>query len=46
MMDAGQAVEFDKAQTLLQNESGIFKSMVEALGTQESDRLKALTGAS
>lgn len=42
VMDAGQAVEFDSAHMLLQKQTGIYRSMVDALGTQESDRLKAL----
>lgn len=41
-MDAGQAIEFDPAYTLLQKESGVFKSMVEALGAQEYERLNGL----
>lgn len=40
-MDAGQAVEFDAAHTLLHREAGIFRAMVEALGTVEHDRLLA-----
>lgn len=39
VMDAGNAVEFDAAYVLLQKESGTFKSMVEALGAQEYQRL-------
>lgn len=39
VMDAGQAVEFDDAYTLLGKEAGIFSGMVEALGPQEYKRL-------
>lgn len=39
VMDAGHAIEFDAAHTLLQNESGIFNGMVQALGSQEFERL-------
>lgn len=39
MMDAGRAVEFDEAHTLLQNDAGIFSGMVKQLGSQEYARL-------
>lgn len=39
VMDAGQAQEFDKPHNLLQDETGIFHSMVKALGQQEFKRL-------
>lgn len=42
VMDAGVAVEFDAPFTLLQNEKGIFRSMVEALGQQEYDHLYSI----
>lgn len=38
-MDSGAAIEFDTPYRLLQQRSGIFKSMIEALGSQEFDRL-------
>lgn len=44
-MDAGQVVEFDVAYKLLQKESGVLKSMVEALGAQEFERLNGLANA-
>lgn len=42
VMDAGKAIEFDSVYALLQKESGILKSMVEALGAQEYERLNGL----
>lgn len=39
VMDAGQAIEFDEAHTLLQNDGGVFNEMVKALGPQEYNRL-------
>lgn len=39
VMDAGQAVAFDDAHTLLQNDSGIFGKMVKTLGSREYERL-------
>ncbi|XP_055317503.1 probable multidrug resistance-associated protein lethal(2)03659 isoform X2 [Sitodiplosis mosellana] len=43
VMDAGVAVEFDEPYKLMMmKENGIFKQMVEALGSQEYDRLLAL----
>lgn len=39
VLDAGQAVEFDEAHELLQNEGGAFNEMVKALGSQEYNRL-------
>lgn len=39
VMNAGEAVEFDKPYNLLQNENGIFFGMVKALGDQEFERL-------
>ena len=41
-MDAGQAAEFDAPHNLLQNESGIFHGMVEALGASEFKRLSEI----
>lgn len=38
-MDAGVAVEFDAPFLLLQNENGVFRKTVEALGQQEYNRL-------
>lgn len=42
VMDGGVAVEFDDPYSLLQNENGVFRKMVEALGPQEYDRLYAI----
>lgn len=39
VMDAGMVAEFDKPYKLLQNNDGIFHKMVEALGSQEYDKL-------
>lgn len=39
VMDSGRAVEFEDAYTLLQYDFGIFRSMVESLGTQEYEKL-------
>lgn len=39
VMDAGQAAEFDEPFILLQNKSGIFYGMVEALGAEDFNRL-------
>lgn len=39
VMDAGRAIEFDEAHTLLQNDAGIFSGMVKMLGPQECRRL-------
>lgn len=39
VLDAGRALEFDEAHTLLQNEFGIFSGMVKTLGPQEHRRL-------
>lgn len=39
VMDAGKAIEFDEAHTLLQDDDGIFNEMVKALGPQEYNRL-------
>lgn len=39
VMDTGTAVEFDAPYLLMQNEDGVFRKMVEALGQQEYDRL-------
>lgn len=38
-MDTGVVAEFDNPYKLLQNKNGIFHKMVEALGSQEYDRL-------
>lgn len=40
VMDAGSAKEYDIPHKLLKNPNGIFRSMVEATGPQESDQLK------
>lgn len=40
VMDAGFAKEYDIPHKLLQNALGIFTSMVEATGPQESEQLK------
>lgn len=45
VMDAGVAVEFDQPYLLLQNNDGVFRKMVEALGAQEFDRLLAIAKA-
>ncbi|XP_037046173.1 probable multidrug resistance-associated protein lethal(2)03659 [Bradysia coprophila] len=42
VMDAGQAVEFDKPYNLLRNENGIFTKMVKALGSHELTRLSQI----
>lgn len=42
VMDAGVAVEFDEPYMLLQNKSGIFYSMVNALGENELERMTQL----
>lgn len=42
VMDSGQAAEFDDPYNLLQNEDGIFYSMVKALGAQEFNRLSQI----
>lgn len=42
VMDAGIAVEFDEPYCLMQKKGGVFRKMVEALGTQEYDRLCTL----
>lgn len=42
VMDSGQAAEFDDPHNLLQNEDGIFYSMVKALGAQEFSRLSQI----
>lgn len=39
VMDAGATVEFDAPYLLMQNKNSIFSKMVEALGSQEYDRL-------
>lgn len=41
-MSFGSAIEFDKPHNLLQNENGIFHSMVKAMGEQEFDRLSQI----
>lgn len=38
-MDAGQIIEFDEPQKLLENKFGIFYDMVKALGDREFNRL-------
>lgn len=40
VMDAGYAREYDIPHKLLQNVDGIFTSMVDATGQQESEQLK------
>lgn len=40
VMDAGYAKEYDIPHKLLQNAKGIFRSMVDATGPQESEQLK------
>lgn len=40
VMDAGSATEYDIPHELLKNPDGIFRSMVEATGPQESEQLK------
>lgn len=42
VMDAGVAVEFDEPYLLLQDKNGIFHGMVEALGSQEYERLLSM----
>lgn len=42
VMDAGTVSEFDKPHTLLQIDNGIFRGMVEALGSKELDRLQII----
>lgn len=42
VMDAGQAIEFDEAHTLLQNNASIFSGMVRKLGSQELRRLSGI----
>ncbi|XP_037037714.1 multidrug resistance-associated protein 4-like isoform X1 [Bradysia coprophila] len=42
VMDAGQAAEFDEPYILLQNKTGIFHGMVEALGTNEFEKLSLI----
>lgn len=37
-MDAGQIIEFDQAHTLLQQEGGAFRGMVDQLGPREYTR--------
>ena len=43
VMDGGQLIEFDKPFNLLQNKSGVFHGMVEALGSEEFNRLFNIT---
>lgn len=40
VMDAGSAKEYDIPHKLLQKDDGIFRGMVDATGTQESEQLK------
>lgn len=40
VMDAGCAKEYDIPHKLLQNSLGVFTSMVDATGPQESEQLK------
>lgn len=40
VMDAGSAKEYDIPHKLLQNADGIFRSMVDTTGPQESEQLK------
>ncbi|XP_031636272.1 multidrug resistance-associated protein 4-like [Contarinia nasturtii] len=42
VMDLGRAAEFDKPHNLLKDDSGIFYSMVQALGPQEFNRLSQI----
>lgn len=42
VMDTGRVAEFDEPHELLQNDMGIFYSMVKALGTQEFKRLSEI----
>lgn len=42
VMDAGIAIEFDRPFTLMSKSNGIFKGMVESLGSQEFNRLLAI----
>lgn len=39
VMDDGQAIEFDEPHNLLQNVCGIFHGMVQALGSDDFERL-------
>lgn len=39
VMDAGQVAEFDEPHILLQNQLGIFYSMVKAMDKKEFDRM-------
>lgn len=39
VMDAGQAIEFDDAHALLENEMSVFNGMVKTLGPMEYKRL-------
>lgn len=42
VMEHGYAKEFDVPHTLLQNENGVLRSMVDATGAQESESLKQI----
>lgn len=42
VMDAGQLVEIDEPYNLLQNKSGLFHGMVEALGPDDCNRLSSI----
>lgn len=42
VLEAGVAVEFNEPYSLLQDGNGVFRKMVEALGTHEFDRLLAI----
>lgn len=42
VMDNGLAVEFGAPYLLLQNEEGVFRKMVDELGAQEFERLRAI----
>lgn len=42
VLDAGIAIEFEQPYVLLQNKDSIFRKMVEALGSQEYERLYAI----
>ena len=43
VMDAGVAIEFDAPFALMSKSNGVFKGMVESLGSQEFNRLLAVS---
>lgn len=46
VMDAGEAVEFDTPYRLLQDSDGVFSSMVDAYGEEQSKTLRKIAEAS